>query len=190
MRKLIVEEWVSLDGYAADLQGKTEFFPSTEDNKQSDEDQLLALESVDTILIGRKTYDIFVDFWPKVTVNQEILSDKLNAIPKAVVSNTLKTAPWGRWPEATVLAGDGVEGVKKLKEKVGDDIIVWGSVSLVQSLMKANLIDEYRIHVCPARLGAGRRLFSDDNSFQGLQLIETKAYAKTGVVLLKYRPKT
>jgi dihydrofolate reductase len=189
MRKLIVEEWISLDGYAADRAGKTEFFPTSEQNRHSDEDQLKFMETIDTILLGRKTYEIFADFWPKASTDQEIMADKLNSIPKVVISNTLMNAPWGEWSAATVISGDGVEAVRQLKNQPGKNIVLWGSISLAQALMKTDLIDEYHIQVCPTRTGGGRLLFPVEDSYRQLALIDTKIYDQTGVIFSKYEPK-
>ena len=82
MRKLIAEEWISLDGYAEDANGSLEFFPSSEENRYADEQQLKFLDNIDTILLGRKTYELFVDYWPTATTDKEIIADKLNLIPK------------------------------------------------------------------------------------------------------------
>lgn len=185
MRKLILEEWLSLDGYAEDKNGKLDFFPSTEENKYSDEDQLKFLESIDTILLGRKTYELFVEFWPTATVDKEIIADKLNSIPKIVFSNSLKEAPWGIWPAAEIISGDAVENVKALKAKQGKNMVLWGSISLAQSLMKADLIDEYHIQICPTMVGDGRLLFATAPEYRRLKLKEIKKY-ETGVVYLSY----
>jgi dihydrofolate reductase len=86
MRKLILEEWVSLDGFVTDKNGQLDFFTSLtpEQNKDSDADQLRFLETIDTILLGRKTYDLFVDFWPAATADKEAIADKLNETYKIV----------------------------------------------------------------------------------------------------------
>src|SRR5689334_13305033 len=110
--------------------GKTDFFPSTEENKQSDQDQLKFLERIDTILLGRKTYQIFADFWPTPASDAEMLAPRLNELPKVVISNTLEKAPWGPWNNAAVARGDAISAVKELKEQNGKDIVVWGSLSL------------------------------------------------------------
>jgi dihydrofolate reductase len=188
MRKLIVEEWISLDGYAEDKNGKLDFFPSTDANKYSDQDQLKFLDSIDTILLGRKTYNLFVDFWPKASNDVEIIADKLNSIPKIVISNTLEKAPWGDWPEAEVISGDGVDEVKILKQKEGKNIVLWGSISLVQSLIKENLIDEFHLQICPTIIGGGRPLFPNLDQYKNLKLISSKMY-DTGVVYLQYSQK-
>ena len=97
MRKLILEEWVSLDGYVTDKNGQLNFFTNLtqEQNKYSDQDQLKFLETVDTILLGRKTYELFAAFWPTATTDKEAIADKLNETKKIVFSNTIIKAPWG-----------------------------------------------------------------------------------------------
>jgi dihydrofolate reductase len=100
MRKLILEEWISLDGYIEDKNGKLDFFTNIapEENKYSDNEQLKFLEEVDVILLGRKTYELFVDFWPNATTDKEVIADKLNSIKKIVFTNTLTHAPWANGP--------------------------------------------------------------------------------------------
>ncbi len=186
MRKLIVEEWISLDGYAEDKNGTTKYFPSSEANKESDLDQLKKMEAIDTILLGRKTYQIFADYWPSVSAEKEIMAESLNSKAKLVVSNTLEKAPWGNFPDATILKGDAIDNIKQLKEQEGKDIIVWGSISLVQALVKADLVDEFYIQVCPTMVGGGKSLFGGLTSYKNLQMVESKRYP-TGVVLLRYK---
>jgi dihydrofolate reductase len=84
MRRLILQEWVSLDGFAVDKDGKLDFFPASETDQFSDRDQLAFLDSVDTILLGRKTYELFVGFWPTATTDKEIIAERLNTLPKLV----------------------------------------------------------------------------------------------------------
>ena len=100
MKKLILEEWLSLDGFAVDKDGRLDFFPPSETDKFSDRDQLEFLQTVDTILLGRKTYELFVDFWPTATTDKEIIAERLNTLPKLVFSNTLREGPWGTWRPA------------------------------------------------------------------------------------------
>jgi dihydrofolate reductase len=185
MRRLILEEWISLDGFAADKNGQLDFFPSAEANRYSDKDQLQFLEQVDTILLGRVTYELFADFWPSATTETEIIADKLNSLPKLVCSNTLTKAPWGRWPNAQIIRGNAIEAIKELKKGEGKHIVLWGSLSLAQSLMKEKLIDEYHIQVCPVLLGAGRPLFTHASTQAGLRLLNVRNY-DTGVVHLQY----
>jgi dihydrofolate reductase len=190
MRKLIVEEWMSLDGYVTDKNGSLDFFTNLtpEQNKYSDQDQLKFLEGIDTILLGRKTYDLFVDFWPTATTDKEVIADKLNEIDKIVFSNIMTKAPWGKWKEAEIISGDVVEAVKKLKTLPGKNMVVWGSISVVQSLMKENLIDEYHIQLCPVLVGGGRNLFQQPMTLSELELKEARQYP-TGTIFLNYKPK-
>ncbi len=187
MRKLILEEWMSLDGHISDKNDQLDFFTNltAEENKYSDTDQLKFLETIDSILLGRKTYELFVDFWPNATAEQEVIADKLNAINKLVFSNTIEKAPWGKWPEAKVIKGDAVEAIRKLKFIPGKNMVLWGSISLAQALMKEDLIDEYHIQLCPVLTGGGRKLFLDQSLMKKFELMETRHY-KTGVVFLSY----
>jgi len=187
MRKLIVEEWISLDGFAADPSGQLDFFTSLtpEQNKHSDQDQLTFLEGVDTIILGRITYQLFVDYWPTTASDGEIIAPQLNGLPKIVFSNTLKDAPWGRWPAASIITGDAVPEIKKLKSLPGKNMVIWGSISLVQSLMKENLVDEYHLQVCPVITGGGRKLFAETGIMNQLQLRKVRHY-DTGLVFLNY----
>ena len=93
MRRLILEEWISLDGFAVDREGTLDFLPASEADRFSDRDQLEFLESVDTIVLGRRTYELFVDFWPTATTDEETIADRLNELPKLVFSNTLRGRP-------------------------------------------------------------------------------------------------
>jgi dihydrofolate reductase len=190
MRKLIIQEWISLDGYIADKNGNLDFFTSInpESNKYSDEDQLKFLEGIDTILLGRKTYQLFVDFWPTAASEKEIIADKLNETRKIVFSNSLDKAPWGNWPDLEIIGGRAEDAIRKLKMKEGKDIVVWGSISLAQSLMKQNLIDEYHLQLCPTAIGGGRPLFPEAGSYRNMKLIELKQYT-TGLIFLRYVPK-
>ena len=188
MRKLILEEWVSLDGYVTDKDGQLDFFTNLtpEQNKYSDADQLEFLETVDTILLGRKTYELFVDFWPTATTDKEAIADRLNEIKKIVFSNTITKALWGQWPEAEIINGDAPAAIKKLKSLPGKNMVLWGSISLAQSLMKENLIDEYHIQLCPVLTGGGRSLFEQSMDSLQLYLSEVRQY-NTGTVFLNYQ---
>lgn len=190
MRKLILEEWLSLDGHVTDQNGGLDFFTALtpEQNKHSDRDQLKFLETVDTILLGRKTYELFVAFWPTATTAQEVIADRLNAIPKVVLSNTLTAAPWGQWAPAEIVRGDAKEAVARLKARSGKNIVLWGSISLAQSLLPARLIDEVHLQVCPVITGGGRRLFPEPWPPMDLQLQETRPYP-TGTAFLSYSTK-
>ncbi len=188
MRKLIVQEWITLDGFAAGKNGQLDFFTSLspEQNKQSDLDQLKFLEEIDTILFGRITYQLFAGYWPAAASDAEIIANKLNSLHKIVFSNTLTTAPWGEWPAASIIAGNAVPAIKELKQLPGKNMVLWGSVSLVQSLIKENLVDEYHLQLCPVLTGAGRKLFPGEARMNQLQLQAVKQY-DTGLALLQYK---
>ena len=188
MRKIILQEWISLDGFVADKNGELNFFTAVdkESSKYSDRDQLKFMDEIDTILLGRITYDLFVEFWPTATTDMEVIADKLNSTHRIVFSNKIQKAPWGKWPDAEVISGDAVDEVRKLKMKNGKNMILWGSISLAQSLMQNNLIDEFHLQLCPTVVGSGRPLF---NTSMSMDLIETKEY-ETGIIFLRYKPKS
>ena len=180
---------MSLDGHVADKNGQLDFFTNLtpEQNKYSDSDQLKFLETIDTILLGRKTYELFVDFWPGATTDKEVIADKLNETDKIVFSNTITKAPWGQWAEAEVIAGEAVTAIRNLKLLPGKDMVMWGSISVAQSLMRANLIDEYHIQLCPILTGGGRKLFPEQININQLDLFDVRQY-DTGTVFLNYKP--
>jgi dihydrofolate reductase len=184
MRNLILQEFVSVDGMAAGPDGSTDFIPASSRGDQSlERRQERFLDCIDTILLGRKTYEMFVEYWPKVTSENEPLADKLNAIPKVVFSTTLDRAPWGHWQEATVTKGDATREIERLKQQPGKDMVIWGSLSLAQSLMPEGVIDEYELIVCPVVLGEGRRLFEDNAA--PTEMLSSRSFDR-GTVLLSY----
>ena len=189
MRKLILQEFVSLDGLAAGPKDSVDFVPAASEGDESfGREQVALMDSIDTILLGRVTYSMFAGYWPKVTDGKEkTFADKLNSIPKVVFSKTLDKAPWGSWPDARIVKTSAVDEVTKLKAQSGKDIIVWGSISLAQSLIKKGLVDEYRLVVCPVVLGSGRPLFSDDGHAIDMKLVSAKPL-DLGAVSLKYVP--
>ena len=185
MRKVIFEEWLSLEGYAADANNGLSFMESMKLVKYSDDEQLEFLNGIDAILLGANTYRLFVDFWPTATNDIEIIADKLNSIPKFIFSRSMQKAPWGKWPDATLIHTDAVEAVKKMKSQKGKDMVLWGSISLAQSFMRENLIDEFRLRICPVVLGGGRALFESTGKMN-LELIDSRTYP-SGLVQLKYQ---
>jgi len=185
MRKLIFQQWLSMDAYAADSNNSVTFIESTTLNKYSDQDQLQFLDTIDSIILGANTYQLFVDFWPTATNEQEIIADKLNSIPKVIFSKTLKSAPWGKWPEAKLIATDAVQSVREMKSQPGKDIVLWGSISLSQDLIRANLIDEYHLRIVPIVLGSGRKQFESTGHLD-FDLYDTRRY-ESGLMLLQYR---
>jgi dihydrofolate reductase len=133
-------------------------------------------------LLGRVTYQGFAEAWPKMSGDP--FSDKFNSMPKYVVSQTLKKADWNN---STILSGDVVDEVKKLKQKVKGDILVSGSAMLAQTLIANDLVDQLNLMVYPVVLGSGKKLFGDTKDMKTLKLAESKAVGD-GVLILVYRP--
>ncbi len=174
--RLIVQEWVSADGYVADAAGDFDFGGSVADWSAISSDQLRLLDRVGTIVLGRRTYEMFAAFWPGVDPATEPVAEPLNALPKVVFSETLPTAPWGDFAPARIDAGDLGERIARLRSATSGDLLVWGSISLAQSLLREGLVDELRLYVCPVALGAGRSLFPDGVGNTLLTLRDVKAY--------------
>jgi dihydrofolate reductase len=187
MRQLIFQEFLSLDGYAADKDHETKFFDGPEFSVDSDDDLLAEMQRFDTILLGATTYRMFAAFWPTATVDEQIVADKLNSIPKIVFSKTLKEAPWGKWPPAKIISTDPADMIRELKSEDGKDMVLWGSISLAQYLIRQNLIDEYQLRIVPTLLGSGTLLFSQSKPLD-LELTKSKAYS-SGLLLAHYRRK-
>lgn len=182
-RRVIVQELVSVDGFVAGPSGGLEFFDAVTDYSEVDEDNLSVLGEVDIILLGRETYRLFVEYWP--TAEGEPVADAVNSTPKIVFSSTLDSAPWGRWEPAQVRNGSAVDHVHQLRREPGRDVMVWGSISLVQSLLEAGMVDEIQLRVVPIVLGRGRSLITEDIGKRDLVLLEAKPYA-SGIVSLRY----
>ena len=139
--------------------------------------------SAGALLFGRRTYENFYAFWPKQTNSP--YTEFLNTIPKYVASTTLKEPlPWSN---STLLKGDAAQAVSQLKEQPGKDLLIMGSGELIQSLMRANLIDDYVLLIHPLVLGSGRRLFPDGGAAATLRLVTTSTTDK-GVVIATYQP--
>ena len=188
MRKLIVQQWVTLDNIAAEEDGGMSFVSAEPfDDEVTDnpyQNSMMAfIDSVDTMILGANTYNQTKDYWPNAT-DQGEWGRKLNDTTKFVASSTLTEAPWGDFPAATVTK-DAATTVRELKDQDGKDIWLWGSLTLMHSLVAAGLVDEVRLLVCPATRGKGTRVFEDR---QDLELIEATGYAN-GLVIMRYAVK-
>jgi len=181
--KLVVTEFITLDGVIENPTWSFDFNRGDEgDEFKGDE-----LKAADAQLLGRITYEGFAKAWPTMP-DTGWFGDKMNGMPKYVVSTTLKDEE-ATWNNSTVIRHD-VEGhVKRLKKEVDGDILVAGSANLVQTLAKHNLVDEYRLMLYPIVLGQGKRLFQEGLPKAALKLVDTKHVGPEGVVILTYKPK-
>jgi dihydrofolate reductase len=189
MRRVIVQEFVTLDGFAAGPEGELDFIraSTTVDPVDSEaaRDQLDFVSRVETILLGADTYRMFAQYWPEQTTETELIADALNSTPKIVFSSTLESAPWGTWDGARIVRGSPSDEVRRLKEGDGGDIVVWGSLTLVPTLLEDGLVDEFNLWVCPVVLGSGKRLFPQGGDTRPLELLEAKT--RDGVASLRLR---
>jgi len=186
MGRIVVTEFVSLDGVMEDPGGSEDFKYggwSFEISRGDEGDQFKLDEALnsDALLLGRKTYEGFADAWPS---REGEFADKFNNMPKYVVSSTLKDPDW---TNSTVLDGDLAKEVSKLREDVDGDIVVHGSAQLVQALVERGLVDELRLMVFPVVLGAGKRLFGETSDKRRLRLSDSKTVGD-GVQILTYEP--
>jgi dihydrofolate reductase len=162
MGRLIVEQIVSADGYAAEVDGGLGFFefsPEVAGDAEAgagpiDREQLAWLEGVDAILLGRNTYRMFADYWPGADAAVDPVAEPIARLPKHVASNTLERAPWGDG-EIEVLRGDAAASVSRLKARF-EATVVWGSLQLADALFAAGLVDELRLRIVPVLIGDGR----------------------------------
>jgi dihydrofolate reductase len=141
-------------------------------------------DQVDAFLLGRKTYQIFASYWPKVTDPGDPIASKLNTLPKYVASATLQDVGWHN---STLLGGDVAAEVAKLKERPGGELQVHGSGQLAQTLIDHDLVDEYRLLYFPVHLGSGKKLFRDGARAAALRLTSTST-TSTGVIIATYEP--
>ena len=186
MGRIVVTEFVSLDGVVEDPGGSENFKYGgwSFEISRGDEGDKFKLDETfasDALLLGRVTYEGFAAAWPS---RDGEFADKFNSMPKYVVSSTLNDPSWNN---STVLDGDLAEEVAKLKEQVDGDIVVHGSVRLVQALLEHGLVDELRLMVYPVVLGDGKRLFGETSDKKPLRLVDSKIVGD-GVAILVYQP--
>ena len=179
MRKLIVTEYLTLDGVFEEP-GHWSFDYWNEESMQYKRDELF---SSDAQLLGRVTYEGFAKAWPTMPDTGDF-GERMNSMPKYVVSTTLTHA---EWQNTTIINKNVVEEITKLKQQSGQHILVAGSGKLVHTLMQHHLVDEYRFMVHPVVLGSGKRLFAEGTEKFKFTLADTKSF-KTGIVVLHYQP--
>src|SRR5438034_791861 len=195
MRKLIANEFLSLDGVSQAPGGADEDtsggFAHGGWHMRYMEDELAqrwVLASIDEaggFLLGRRTYEIFAAYWPNASEEEQVIAEPLNTKPKYVASTTL-TEPL-EWQNSTLVSGDVAAAVAALKQEDGGDLHVIRSTELVQTLIQHGLVDELRLMIDPVVLGGGKRIFRDDGLLRQLRLIDGQV-TSTGAILATYAP--
>jgi dihydrofolate reductase len=186
MGKIVATEYVSLDGVVEAPGGGEEFKHAgwtfeIDRGPEGDKFKLDETLNSEALLLGRVTYEGFAAAWPSM---EGEFADRFNAMPKYVVSSTLENPEWNN---STVLKGDVVEEVSRLRRAPGGDIVVHGSPQLVQTLLEHDLIDELRVMVFPVVLGTGKRLFGDTSDKKRLRLTDSRTVGD-GIAILIYEP--
>jgi len=190
MARIVVSEFVSLDGVMEGPGGDNDFERGAwsfrfERGEEGDKFKLDETMEADSLLLGRRTYEGFAAAWPSMK-DEAGFADKFNSMPKFVVSSTLEDPDW---TNSTVLEGEVVESVSRLKQEREGDIVVHGSAQLVHALVEADLVDELRMMVFPVVLGTGLRLFGETSELKVLRLTDSKIVGD-GVAILVYERAT
>lgn len=185
MRKVIVSEMVTPDGFFAGPNGEIDWFLWNEETAKYAID---LISTVDTILFGRVTYELMASYWPfaSAPTDDPIIIDEMNNLPKIVFSKTLEKV---EWKNTKLIKEIDAEEILKMKNQPGKNMVIYGSGSIVSTFTNLGLIDEYHLFVHPLVLGMGKPLFKNITDRQNLKLVNTKAF-KSGVVLLNYQPDT
>lgn len=187
MRKLVVFNQVTLDGYFSGLNG--DFSWAYKDKQDAEWNAFVAgnASGGGQLLFGRITYQLMASYWPtpQATVNDPIVAERMNNLPKVVFSRTLDQASWSN---TRLVKGELAAEVRKMKKEPGADMALLGSGSIVSQLTQQSLIDEYQLVLNPVVLGKGRTMFDGINSKLSLTLTKTRTFGN-GNVLLCYQPK-
>jgi dihydrofolate reductase len=189
MSKVVVSQFMTVDG-GIEAPGGGEAFEhggwafEFDRGDEGNQFKLQELQNADALLLGRVTYQGFANAWPGRT-DDVGFADRMNTMPKYVVSTTLDKA---EWTNSTVIRDNVPEEVAKLRAQPGGDILIFGSPGLVSLLMDHDLVDELRLMVFPIVLNAGKRLFVDGRKVARLRLIESRPVGPDGVTILTYEP--
>src|ERR671917_901856 len=180
MRKVIVSEFVSLDGvFEAPDQWHFPYF-----DEEMGQEIAEAMGQADAMLMGRVLYEEWADFWPKQDPEENPFAGRMNGVRKYVVSTTLEEPL--EWQNSALIGDNIAEEISRLKEQPGKDISISGSGTLVRSLLQDDLLDELRLMLHPIVVGSGKRLFEDGGDQKALQLLDSKTFS-TGVLYLSYQ---
>jgi dihydrofolate reductase len=194
MRKVIVQEWMTLNGVVQSPSSPSEdpsggfahggwhvpFF-----DEMFMQWVVESVEGAGGYLFGRRTYEIFAAHWPNASPEEQVLAQPLGARPKYVASTTL-SAPLA-WQNSTLLQGDVAQAVAALKREEGGDLLVVGSTELVGTLLEHGLVDEIRLIIDPVVVGGGKRLFHDDGAMRRMKLLDSRV-TSTGAIIVTYAP--
>jgi len=183
MRKIILFNLMTLDGF---FEGENHSIEWHNVDEEFNKFAVAQLETADTLVFGRITYDMMANYWPTplALTDDPIVAQKMNSLAKIVISKSLKRFDW----ENTIVIRDNIkEQLLQLKQQPGKNIFIFGSAVLTSSILEMNLIDEYRIMINPVVLGRGKSLFLNIMEKINLKLIDTKVF-KSGNVLLYYEP--
>ncbi|ASZ12206.1 dihydrofolate reductase family protein [Chitinophaga pendula] len=181
MRKLVISEWITLDGIF-DAETMAEWFIPYD----SEARQTLIREGIlacDALLLGRKTYEMLAPYWSQLKNDEMGIANKLNSVAKYVVSSSLENADW---QHTTIIRDNITDTIRQLKQEKGTEIQVEGSAELVKTLLDADLVDECVFFVHPVVMGKGQRFFHEGKQPLGFTLADSKVLDK-GVIVLTYR---
>lgn len=180
MRKIIVSNMVSMDGFIAGPNGELDFF--VWDN-ELEWRTIEMMGTLDTILFGRVTYEMMASYWPNTTEDNPYIKERMNNLSKIVFSRTLDKVEWNN---SSVVSEIDPEKILRMKRMAGKNIVIFGSGQIVSSMAQLGLIDEYRIVVNPVILGDGKTMFKGLKISQKLKLIDTMQLG-SGVAILTYQ---
>ncbi|WP_039948790.1 dihydrofolate reductase family protein [Leptospira fainei] len=183
MRKLIMWNVITLDGYFEGEKNWDLSFHELVWSKELEELSLTQLNSADMLVFGATTYKGMADYWTKAGEEEGEIAKLMNEIRKVVCSSTLKTADWNN----TIVVKDAVAEISNLKHQGNGDMFVFGSGNLSESLIKADLFEEFRLCIAPVFLGDGRRLFNQGIPYKKLKQLEARPLS-TGGIIVRYAP--
>jgi dihydrofolate reductase len=188
MRKVVLSMFVTLDGFISGPNGELDWMPGSEEHPDEEVDRYMfdMLDEVDTMLLGARTYELFVAYWPTATTKEQIVADKLNAMSKVVFSSA-REVHWGKWGNTRLAQAPPRQEIGRLHQQPGRDMVIFGGAALSQSFMELGLIDEIRLFVAPIILGRGKPLFRPIANRVALRRVGTKTFG-SGTVLLSYVP--
>jgi dihydrofolate reductase len=186
MGQLVVQQFVIADGFAANTNNEFTAYEMLEGGTtEFDRSQQAWLDTVDAMVLGAATYRMFVEYWPTPASDGEVIAPALNGLRRFVFSRSLRNAPWGDLPAATIESGDAVEAIRRIKREVEGTIVLWGSLTLSEAFFAAREVDAVRLVVMPIAIGAGRGVFPAGQDPTLLSLQSANTY-DAGLVELDY----